>query len=277
MQQSSLQPSLFDQVWVDEYEQQEDARQAQEQENRRKAREQRALDNLQESSRQSKAVELLGILTGMSKVQVEETLQQAGGILDLARMPEPAVAKLRHVGEKRARQIKAMTDWAKLISEPDTKERVQISSPVDAANLLLLEMSLLEREQLRVIGLDTKNNVVFIDTVYSGSLNTTVVRFAEVLRMAVIMNAAGVILVHNHPSGDVSPSDEDVRVTALIRESARALDIEVMDHLIIGRNRYASLKEKGLYVIRDIFNETLNEFTIFHVFKDKSDFQHKID
>ena len=107
-------------------------------------------------------------------------------------------------------------------------------------------MSLLEREQLRVIGLDTKNNVVFIDTVYSGSLNTTVVRFAEVLRMAVIMNAAGVILVHNHPSGDVSPSDEDVRVTALIRESARALDIEVMDHLIIGRNRYASLKEKGL-------------------------------
>lgn len=246
MQNSSLQPSLFDQVRVDEYEQQEESRQAQEQEDRRKAREQKVVDNLQQSSRQAKAVELLGILAGMNRIQAEEAIQQAGGVLELARLPEEVIATLPHVGPKQAKQIRAMTDWAKLVSEPDHNERVQIRSPVDAANMVMLEMSLLEREQLRVIGLDTKNNVTFIDTIYSGSLNTAVVRIAEVLRMAVIMNAAGIILVHNHPSGDVSPSPEDIRVTEQIRESARGLDIEVMDHLIIGKNRYASLKERGL-------------------------------
>jgi DNA repair protein RadC len=97
-----------------------------------------------------------------------------------------------------------------------------------------------------VIGLDTKNNVGFVDTVYSGSLNTTVVRIAEVLRMAVIMNCASIILVHNHPSGDPTPSPEDVSVTEMVKEAAGKFDITVLDHLVIGKNRYMSLKEKGL-------------------------------
>jgi len=227
-----LQPSLFDQIIADEYAQ--------------KTEEQQALVHLGKDAQQLKAMELLSILTGMSREQAGEVLKRAGGVLELARLPEQAIATFPHVGPKRAEKIKAMTAWAELVSQPATDSPVQIRSPADIANLFLLEMSLLEREQLRVIGLDTKNNVGFVDTVYSGSLNTTVVRIAEVLRMAVIMNCASIILVHNHPSGDPTPSPEDVKVTEMIKEAAGKFDITVLDHLVIGKNRYMSLKEKGL-------------------------------
>jgi len=238
---SPLQPSIFDQIYVDEADQAEPA------ERERTAQQQKAaIDNLGLSAQNQRAAELLAILTGLSQGQAAAVLKKAGGALELARLPEQAVASLPNIGPKRAKQIKAMTDWALLIRAPDYNERMHIRSPADAANLLMLEMSLLEREQLRVIGLDTKNNVCFVETTYSGSLNTTVVRVAEVLRMAVIMNCASIILAHNHPSGDVAPSPEDVRVTELIREAAEKFDITVLDHLVIGKNRYLSLKEKGL-------------------------------
>lgn len=85
-----------------------------------------------------------------------------------------------------------------------------------------------------------------IALVYSGSLNTTVVRVAEVFREAIRSNSAGIIVVHNHPSGDPTPSPEDVRVTEMLVEAGALLDINVLDHLVIGRNRYVSLKERGL-------------------------------
>jgi len=147
---------------------------------------------------------------------------------------------------KKVELIEAAIEFGKLISQPDDSERIQIRTPADAANLLMVDMSLLEREELRVICLDTKNNVITVETVYSGSLNTTVVRVAEVLRAALIHNGAGIILVHNHPSGSVEPSLEDINVTTLIREAAEKLGISVLDHVIFGRNRYLSLKEKGM-------------------------------
>jgi len=85
-----------------------------------------------------------------------------------------------------------------------------------------------------------------VTTVYSGSLNTTVVRVAEVSREAIRSNSAGFIVVHNHPSGDPTPSPEDVRVTEMLVEAGALLDISVLDHVVIGRNRYVSLKERGL-------------------------------
>ena len=94
--------------------------------------------------------------------------------------------------------------------------------------------------------LDTKNYVTRIVDVYTGSLNAAVVRVGEVFRAAIRANAAAIIVVHNHPSGDPTPSPEDVRVTEMVVEAGRLLDIAVLDHLIIGRNRFVSLKERRL-------------------------------
>ena len=124
-------------------------------------------------------------------------------------------------------------------------ERPQVRSPADVANLLMLEMGLLEQEHLRAVLLDTKNVVLRVANVYAGNLNTAVVRVGEVFREAIRANCASIIVVHNHPSGDPTPSPEDVRVTEQLVEAGRLLDIDVLDHLVIGRNRYVSLKERG--------------------------------
>jgi DNA repair protein RadC len=107
-------------------------------------------------------------------------------------------------------------------------------------------MGALEQEHLRVMLLDTRNRLMRIVEVYRGSLNSSLVRIGEVLRDAVRSNAAAVIVVHNHPSGDPTPSPEDVSLTRSIVEAGKILDIEVLDHLVIGKNRFVSLKARGL-------------------------------
>lgn len=202
--------------------------------------------HLPESARRLKAAELLASVTGMTQSQANAALTAAGGFHELVKLPEYALAALPHIGARRAKQIRALTEWALLLGQADMTEPVQIRSPADAANLLMLEMSLLEQEELRVIGLDTRNKIKFVETIYKGSLNSAIVRIAEVLRRPVTTQCASIILVHNHPSGDPTPSPEDVRVTELVRESGSLLDIAVLDHIIIGRNRFVSLKERGL-------------------------------
>jgi DNA repair protein RadC len=110
----------------------------------------------------------------------------------------------------------------------------------------MLEMSLLEQEHLRLLLLDTKNQVLEMPTVYVGNLNTSVIRVGELFRYALRANCAGMIIVHNHPSGDPAPSPEDVRVTERIVQAGDLLDVDVLDHLIIGNQRFVSLKERRL-------------------------------
>ena len=110
----------------------------------------------------------------------------------------------------------------------------------------MLEMGLLDQEHLRLILLDTKNRVLEMPTVYIGNLNTSVIRVGELFRQALRVNCAGMIVVHNHPSGDPTPSPEDVRVTERIVEAGKLLGDEVLDHLVIGWQRYVSLKERRL-------------------------------
>jgi len=121
-----------------------------------------------------------------------------------------------------------------------------VKSPSDVANLLMLEMGFLEQEHLRVVLLDTKNHVLGMPTIYVGSLNTSVMRIGELFREAVRANSAALIVVHNHPSGDPTPSPEDVSITRQIVEAGKLLDVDVLDHLVIGQQRYVSLKERGL-------------------------------
>jgi DNA repair protein RadC len=127
------------------------------------------------------------------------------------------------------------------------QDRPRIGSPADAANLVLAEMGLLEQEQLRLMLLDTKNHVLKVPTVYVGNLNTSLIRVGELFRHALrTNNCAGMIVVHNHPSGDPTPSPEDIRVTERIVEAGELMNVEIMDHLIIGRRRFVSLKERRL-------------------------------
>jgi DNA repair protein RadC len=124
--------------------------------------------------------------------------------------------------------------------------REQISGPVDIAALLMVEMSRLPQEQLRVVCLDTKNHVQVIHTLYQGNVHSAAVRIAEVFREPLRRNSPHIILVHNHPSGDPDPSPEDVAVTRQIITASRLLDVDVLDHLIIGQGRWVSLRERRL-------------------------------
>jgi DNA repair protein RadC len=176
----------------------------------------------------------------------ERLLAHFGGIAGLAQASFDELCQQHGMGEAKATQIKAALELGRRLLVAAPQDRPQVRSPADVANLLMLEMGLLEQEHLRTVLLDTKNYVQRVATVYTGSLNAAVVRVGEVFREAIRANSAAIIVVHNHPSGDPTPSPEDVRVTESIVEAGRLLDIEVLDHLIVGRNRYVSLKERGL-------------------------------
>lgn len=122
----------------------------------------------------------------------------------------------------------------------------QITCPADAAQLVMAEMSSLEQEHLRVMLLDTRQRVMGVVDVYKGSVNSAVMRVSEVFREAVRRNAPGIIILHNHPSGDPSPSPEDVSATRELVQAGKLLDIEVLDHLVIGYQRFVSLKERRM-------------------------------
>jgi DNA repair protein RadC len=176
----------------------------------------------------------------------ERLLAQFEGVSGLAQASLDELCAAKGIGEAKATQIKAALELGKRLLLAAPQERPQVRNPVDVANLLMMEMGLLEQEHLRAVLLDTKNFVIRVATIYAGSLNTAVVRVGEVFREAIRANSAAIILAHNHPSGDPTPSPEDVRVTEMIVEAGALLDIGVLDHLIIGRNRYVSLKERGL-------------------------------
>jgi DNA repair protein RadC len=195
--------------------------------------------------------ELLAIIlrTGIGGESVldlaKRLLVTYGGLAGLARASFGQLARERAVGTAKAAQVLAAFELGKrlIIASPD--ERPQITSPADAANLLMPEMELLEQEHLRTVLLDTRHRVLASPTVYIGNVNTSVIRVGELFREAVRLNCTALIAVHNHPSGDPTPSPEDVRVTKQIVEAGKLLDIEVLDHLVIGRQRYVSLKERG--------------------------------
>lgn len=126
------------------------------------------------------------------------------------------------------------------------EEVLQIRTPRDAYEFFRGEVENLEQEQLRTIHLNTKSRVISSRLIYQGSVHTTVVRLAELFRYAIIDNATSIILCHNHPSGDPTPSPEDAAITREIVKAGQLLDIDVLDHIVIGRGKFVSLKERGL-------------------------------
>lgn len=173
-------------------------------------------------------------------------LADHGGWPGLQRMTVEELAQAAGMTRDRAAVLKAALEIARrlLLSQPD--ERMQIRSPSDAAQLLMAEMSHLDHEELRVVCLDTKNRVQKVHTLYVGSLNSSMVRIGEIFKEAIRLNSASIIVTHNHPSGDPAPSPEDVLVTRQIVEAGKLLDIETLDHLVIGAGRFVSMRERGL-------------------------------
>lgn len=173
-------------------------------------------------------------------------LAEHHGLTGLAALDFTQLAKSRGVGEAKACQIKAALEMGRRLLKVSPEERRQIQSPADVADLLILEMGHLEQEHLRVLCLNTRNQLLSMEDVYRGTLNAAPIRPADVFKSAVRQNAASLILAHNHPSGDPTPSAEDARSTEQLVAAGRLLDIEVLDHLVIGRTSYSSMRRKHL-------------------------------
>jgi DNA repair protein RadC len=199
-----------------------------------------------------KNAELLAILLrvgvpGENAIQMgERILRDLGGLSGIHRVSFDEFCGQHGLGPAKAAQIKAAIELGRRLAVEIPEERLSIHSPADAAALVQYEMSALEQEVLKVILLDTRNHVLQVEEVYQGSLNMSMVRVGEVFKAAVRRNAAAIIVVHNHPSGDPTPSPEDVALTRTIVQAGKLLDIDVLDHLIIGGGRHVSLKEKGM-------------------------------
>jgi DNA repair protein RadC len=191
--------------------------------------------------------ELLAILLG-NPHQLQDAAALLAAFEDLvgvARAPSAELQQQPGVGASTAARIKAALELGTRLTM-ERNHAPQIRSPADAANLLMPEMSLLEQEHLRVLLLDTKNHVVAVPTIYIGSLNTTMIRISELFREAIRRQCASIIICHNHPSGSAEPSPEDVAVTRQAVEAGKLLDIECMDHIVVGRGVWVSLKERGV-------------------------------
>lgn len=190
--------------------------------------------------------ELLAVVTGAADYVTVQRLLLDGGLSGLARKPFSELTELPGIGQTKAAQVKAAFELGRRLLVSAPSDRLVIKTPVDVANQLMSEMGLLEHEELRIVVLNTKNHVLKIFTLYVGSLNTAQVRVGEVFREAIRLNSAAIIIVHNHPSNDVTPSAEDIYVTRQFVEAGKLLNIDVLDHLIICQSRWVSLKERGL-------------------------------
>jgi DNA repair protein RadC len=196
--------------------------------------------------------ELLAILLrvgvpGENAVEVgNRLLKELGGLPGLHRAAYEQVLAEHGIGPAKAAQIKAAIELGRRLAVSTPEDRPTVHSPSDAANLVLYEMAALEQEELWVMLLDTRNRVLSTPSVYRGSLNSSQIRVGELFKAAIRANAASIIVLHNHPSGDPTPSPDDVSVTRSIVEAGKILDIDVLDHLVIGHNRWVSLKERGL-------------------------------
>ena len=196
--------------------------------------------------------ELLAILlrTGGAKesalAMASRLLATFNGLAGLARSSFAELCAQRGLGEAKAAQIQAALELGKRLVAAQPEERPVIRSADDVARLLQSEMGLLDQEHMRVLLLNTRNQVLAANDVYRGNVHTAVVRIGELFREALRHNAPAIILAHNHPSGDPQPSPDDVAMTKQVIEAGELLDVEVLDHVVISHGGFVSMKQQGL-------------------------------
>jgi DNA repair protein RadC len=196
--------------------------------------------------------ELLAILIrvgvkGENALEVaQRILERFRGLRGLQSASFMEISRERGIGKAKAAQIQAAIELGNRLSRERPIERVIINSPEEAANLIRYEMSGLDHEEIWTMLLDTRNKLIEIKHIYVGSLNSAFARTAEIFKPAILANAAGIILAHNHPSGESNPSPEDIAMTRNLVQAGRMLDIDLVDHLVIAANEFTSLKERHL-------------------------------
>lgn len=173
-------------------------------------------------------------------------LSTYGGLGGVARASYGELCDLHGISDAKACQLLAALELGRRLTSLQPDDRAVIRSPQDVFNLLSAEMGFLVQEHLRVLLLSTKNEVLATHEIYKGNVNSAVIRVSEVLRPAIRENCPNIIIAHNHPSGDPTPSPEDILVTRQIRTCAEMMDIELLDHVVIGNQRFVSLKERRL-------------------------------
>ncbi|KNF09462.1 hypothetical protein CLPU_3c02410 [Gottschalkia purinilytica] len=156
------------------------------------------------------------------------------------------ITKVKGIGKCKAAQILAAIELGKRVLISSSIDQKKITSPLDVVNFLITDMQHLKKEYFKVIMLDTKNKIIGIDDVSVGSLNSSIVHPREVFKEAVKRSSASMILTHNHPSGDPSPSKEDINVTKRLLECGQILGISILDHIVIGKNTYFSFREENI-------------------------------
>jgi DNA repair protein RadC len=198
------------------------------------------------------AAELIGLLwgsgsRGRSAVDLaEDAIARHDGLTGLARATDIELESLPGVGAAKAAQLAAAFELGRRLLADWPAGRWSVRSARDVADRLVLQMGRLEREELRVVLLNTKNVVLRVETVYQGNVSSSLVRVGELFRDAVRLNAAGLILVHNHPSGDPTPSPDDLHLTAEALAAGRLLDIDLLDHVVVGHDAWVSLRDRGV-------------------------------
>jgi DNA repair protein RadC len=191
--------------------------------------------------------ELLAVLIGAERLEDCWTiLGTVGGWLGLQRATVMELCRLPGIGPDRAARLKVACELHRRLTYLDLGQRLQIRSPADAVKLLQAEIGHADQEHLVTLILNTKNRLLKLHTVYIGSVNAAAIRVGEVFREAIRLNAAAILVGHNHPSSDCAPSSEDILVTRQIVEAGKLLDITVLDHLIVSATTYTSLRERNL-------------------------------
>lgn len=196
--------------------------------------------------------ELLAILlrTGTKQesalLLAQRLLNQLGSLSKLADMSLMELTKIKGIGPAKALQLLAGLELGRRMSRIRHTDSSSVRRPEDAADLVMESMRHLRKEHFVCLFLNTKNRVLAQETVSIGTLDASLVHPREVFRAAMKHGAASMICIHNHPSGDPTPSREDVDITKRLMEAGELVGIEVLDHIVIGDNQYVSLKERGL-------------------------------
>jgi DNA repair protein RadC len=196
--------------------------------------------------------ELLAIIlrVGNARVSALQLAQQLigrfNGLRGVAAATVQELSAIPGIGLAKACQLKAAFELGKRLATSFDAPRPIISSPLDAVNLVMEEMRYYPEERFKVIFLDTRHQVLGDEVISKGTLNASIVHPREVFKPAIIKAAGAVLLAHNHPSGDPTPSKEDMALTARMVQTGELVGIPVLDHLIIGDGRYISLQEKGI-------------------------------
>ena len=178
---------------------------------------------------------------------VDALIENYPNVSELMNASEKEISSIKGIGLVKAKQLSAILEFARKVYTPDKNKRIIVRSPKDVFDLVRADMEFLQVEHFDVIGLSTKNHVLFKENISIGSLNASIVHPREAFKGLIRRSCAACILVHNHPSSDPLPSDEDILLTKKLVECGKLIGIEVLDHIIVGAEGggYVSLKEQG--------------------------------